>query len=128
MVVDQAPFQQIVGIFETSYLVDIRNRTTNSIIDTVAVVLAHLQENYGQLMPHKILKQGNNENKTVYNPRNSIAAVFSLIKEILEFADITWISYTQSQAINIAYIILHRTGKFGLSICEWSLMQTVQKK
>ena len=36
-------------------------------------------------------------------------------------------SYTQSQAIHIAYIILHRTGKFGLAICEWNRMPAVQK-
>ena len=54
--VKKSPVQQIVATFEESYLVDIRNRTGNSINYTVADVITHLQEKYGQLMPHKLLK------------------------------------------------------------------------
>ena len=49
--VEQAHVQKIVGTVEKKYLADIRNRTTNSINDTVAGILTHLQDNYGQLMP-----------------------------------------------------------------------------
>ena len=65
--------------------------------------------------------------KNVYSPRDLIATVLSSFKELLEFSDITGTSYTQFQAINIAYIILHRTGKFGLAIFEWNRIPAVQK-
>ena len=52
--------------------------------------------------------------------------MFSSVKEILEFANTTGTSYTQSQAINIAFVILHRTGTFGLAICECNHMPEVQ--
>ena len=29
--------------------------------------------------------------------------------------------------MNIAYVIIHRTGKFGLKIREWNCMKTVQR-
>ena len=100
--VDKSPVQQIVATVKEAYLLDIRNRTTNLINDTMSGVLTHLQENYGQLMPHKILEQEDIVKKTNYNPRDPIAIVFSAVKEILEFADITGTSYTQLQAFNIS--------------------------
>ena len=106
---------------------DIRNRTTKSINDTVAGVLMHLQDNCGQLMPHDLLEREDIVKKTINNPRDPIAAVFSTVKELLKFDDITGTSYTQIQAVNIAYIILHRLGKFGLAIRKWNLMPAVQK-
>ena len=54
---EQALVQKIIGTVEASHLADIRNRTTNSINNTVAVVLTHMQENYGQLIPHELLEQ-----------------------------------------------------------------------
>ena len=107
-------------MFETAYLADIRNRTTNFINNTGAGVLTHLQENYIQLMPHDLLKWEEIIKKYIYNPHNPIAAMFSAVEELLKFADITGSSYTQLQAINIAYVILHLTGKFGLAISEWN--------
>ena len=125
--VEQALVQQIFGTFDAAYLSNIYNRPMKSIKDTVVGVLTHLQENYGQLMPHEILEQEDIAKKTIYNPHNPIATMFSAVRGILEFADIKGTSYTQLQAVNIAYIILHRTGKSGLAICEWNCMPEVQK-
>ena len=54
--VEQTLIQKNITTVEETYLADIRNLTTNSIKDTVADVLTHLQDNYGQLIPHKILE------------------------------------------------------------------------
>ena len=115
---EQALMQQIVGKAEEVYLADIRNRTMNFISSNVAGVLMHLQENYGQLMPHELLEWEDIIKKTNYNPRDPITTVFSAVEELLEFADIPGASYTQLQAVIIAYVIIHSTGKFGLAICE----------
>ena len=56
---EQSLLQNIFGTAEEAYLADIRNRSTKSINDTVAGVLTHLQENYGQLMPHELLEREN---------------------------------------------------------------------
>ena len=116
--VEQALVQKIVGTAEADYLADIRNRTTNSINNTVAGILTHLKEKYGQLIPHELLEREDTAKKTIYNPRKTIVTVFSSVEELLKLSNITGTSYTQYQAINIAYVILHRTGKFGLAICE----------
>ena len=90
-------------------------------------MLTHLQDNYGQLMPHELLGHEDTVKKMIYNPRYPILAVFSDIEELLELSDITGTSYTKYQSVSIAYIILHRTGKFGLVIREWNRTTTVQR-
>ena len=70
--VEQALVQQIVGTLKESYLADICNRNTNSINNTVAGVLTHLQDNYGQLMPYELFEQEYIVKKTIYNPRDPL--------------------------------------------------------
>ena len=77
--VEQFLMQKKFGTFEEAYLADIRNRTTNSINETVAGVLTYLQDKYSQLMPHKLLEREDIVNKTIYNPRDPIATVFSTV-------------------------------------------------
>ena len=120
--VEQALVQQIVSTVKETNLADICNRTTNSINNTVAGLLTHLQENYGQLILHKLLEQEDIVKKTNYNQHNLIVTMFYAVKELLKFTDITRNSYTQLTSFNIDYVIIHRTGKFGLTICEWNCM------
>ena len=73
-------------------------------------------------MPHEILEREEIVNKTTYNSRDPLATVFYAVEGILEFANITWTSYNQLQAVNIDYASVHRTGKFDLDIFEWNFM------
>ena len=99
--VDQALVQKIVSTVEEMYLADIRNLTTKFINNTVADVLTPLQENYDQLMHRKHLKRKDIVKKMKYHTRDPIATVFSAVKELLEFSDITGTYYTQHQAVNM---------------------------
>ena len=49
----------------------------------MASVLTHLQENYGQLMPHELLEREDIVRETIYNQSNQITTVFSVVKELL---------------------------------------------
>ena len=93
-IVEQALVQKIVGTVEASYLLDLHNRTTNSINDTVAGILTHLKKNYGQLMLHDLLEREDIAKKKIYNPRDPITTVFSSVEKPLDFEDITRTSYT----------------------------------
>ena len=124
--VEQALVQQIVDTDEEAYLADICDHTKNAINNTVANMLTHLQENYEQLMPPELCERNDIFKKMIYHPRDLIATVLSSVKEILEFSDITGTSYTHLQAVNTAYAIIHRTGKFRLEIHEWNCTKTVQ--
>ena len=87
--VEQALVQQIVGTVKEEYLADIRNKTTDSINDTVSGVLTQLQENYGQLMPHELLEWEDITNKKNYNPREPVVTMLSAVEELFEVTDIT---------------------------------------
>ena len=76
-------------------------------------------------MPHELLEREDIVKKTNYNPRDLITTVFSAFEKLVEFSDITGTSYTQLQAVNISHVIIHRTGKFGLTIREWNCMPAI---
>ena len=124
---EQALVQEIVATVEGAYLTDICNRTTNSINNTVAYALTRLQDNYGQLMPQELLEHKDIVKKTTYHPWDPTTAVFYVVEELLKFTNITGTSYTQIQDVNIANVIIHRTGKFELAIHKWIRMTTFQK-
>ena len=124
--VEQYPVQQIDATSKEEHLTDIRNQMMNYINNAVADVLTHLQEKCGQLIPHELLESKAIAKKTMYYPRYLIATTIFAIEELLDFANITGTSYTQNQAVNIAYAIIHRTIEFGLEICKWNQMPTVQ--
>ena len=108
--VKQSLVQHIVSKFEEAYLTNIRNRTTNLINDTVSDLLPYLQDNYRQLMPHELLKCKVIVKKMSYHLRELITTVFSAVEELTKFSNITRTSYTQHQAVNISYVMIHRTG------------------
>ena len=126
-VVEQALVQKIVSTVEEAYLMYICNRTTNSINGTTVDLLTRLQDNYGQLMPHELPECEDIVKKMIYNPRYPIATIFSAVEGLLDIDNITGTSYIQDQAVNIAYVIIHGTGKFGLVIHEWNRMTTVHR-
>ena len=78
-------------------------------------------------MPHELLKLKDTVKKTIYHPHDPIASVFSVVEEILDLAYITCTSYTQHQAINLAYVIIHSTVNLSSEICECNCMPDTKK-
>ena len=78
-------------------------------------------------MPQELLKRKEIVKKTRYYPRDPITTVFSAVRELLKFSDITGTSYTQNQAVKIAYVIINKAVKFGLEIRKWNRMLIFQK-
>ena len=57
--------QKIINSLEEAYLLDIRNRISNSITVKIAEPLTRLRENYGQLIPREHLeREGMTTNKS----------------------------------------------------------------
>ena len=90
-------------------------------------MLTNLQENCSKLMPHNLMEGEDIVKNTTYHPQDLITTVFSTVEELLKFFYITGTLYTQLQAVNITYVNIHRTGKFGLAIFKWNRMTTVNK-
>ena len=90
-------------------------------------VIRHLKEKYGKIITQELFEYKDTTKKTSYHTRKPIATVFFAVEELLEFANITRIWYTQHQAFSIDFMIIHSTGKFTLSINEWNCIPTIQK-
>ena len=124
---EQALIQKIVATIDATYLEDVQDRTTNSINVSVSALLLHLQETYGTLMPHKFQKKEDEDKKTIYNPRDPIPSVFSVVDDLVELAALAATLLSRAQQVNIRYVILHKTGKFSHPFVEWNRKPVVDK-
>ena len=118
MGVEQAPIQKIVTTIDATYLEDVQDRTTNSINISVSALLVHLQETYGTLMPHEFQEKEEEAKRTIYNPCNSIASVFSVVDDLVKLSALAATPLSSAQQVNIRYVILHKTGKVSHPIVE----------
>ena len=124
---EQALIQKIAATIDATYLEDFRYRTTNSINISVSALILHLQETYGPLMPHELQEKEDEAKKTVYNPRDPIASVFSVVDDLVGLAALSATPISLLQQVNIGYIILHKTGNFSQPIIEWNWKPVVDK-
>ena len=125
--VDQALRQQIATAIEPQYLEAIRNTTTGRIALPVRDILRHLYSVYGRVTPQKLQDRESAVRQMVYDPVNPIDGIFTAIDELVQYADAANTPYTQAQIINLAYIIVNRTGHFRRWILSWNERDPVQK-
>ena len=78
-------------------------------------------------MPHKLQKKKDEAKKTIYNPRDPIASVFSVVDDLVKLSALAATLISNAQQVNIGYVILHKTGKFSQPIVEWNRNLVVDK-
>ena len=125
--VDQALRQQIATAIELQYLEAIRNTATGRIALPVRDIIRHLYSVYGRVTPQKLQDRENAVRQMVYDPVNTIDGIFTAVDELVQYADAANSPYTQAQIINLAYIIVNRTGHFRRWILSWNERPQVQK-
>ena len=125
--IDQALRQQLATAIEPTYLEALRDPTTGRISMPVRDIIRHLYNVYGRVTPQKLQDRESMVRQMVYDPINPIDGIFSAVDELVHYADAANSAYTQAQIINIAYIILNRTGHFRRWILDWNAKPSVQK-
>ena len=78
-------------------------------------------------MPHEILSREESTKKTVYLTLEPISSVYTAVKELMGFSEITVTPYTYMLEIVIAYAILYRTVTFNITIQEWNRLPLANK-
>ena len=78
-------------------------------------------------MPHEFQEKEDEAKKTVYNPRDPIASVFSVVDDPVGIAALAATPISIAQQVNIGYVIIHKTGKFLQPILEWNRKPVVNK-
>ena len=120
MGVEQDLIKHIVADLDKAYIVDVMDRTTNYINTPVSDLLNYVQVTYGQLIPHRLLKQEDVANSTTYYRCGIIVIIYDVVEKLLEFSELPGTPISQAKSIKIAYVIIHKTEQFSLAICEWN--------
>ena len=126
--VERALRQQIVSAIEDAYLLAIRNRVTNTISMTVHEIMHnHLYPKYGRINPKKLYEQQQRVQEMHYDVLSPPDVVFQAVEDLCDYAEAANCPFNQKQAVNIAYIIFNRTGRFKDGVREW-IRRPVQQK
>ena len=118
--VGQALRQQIVRAVDESYLLPLHNRQTNTILVPIFQVIRFLFVNHGKVTPSKLMEEELQVKSYVYIPAQPIDVLFNKIEDLLDLSVAAQSDYTVQQLINIAYVIINKTGKFGEFIRKWN--------
>ena len=126
--VEAALRQQIVAAIDDQYLASIRSTQSNAINMSVHEILStHLYPLYGDIDPEKLQQQESTVRSMVYDPTEAPDVVYQAIDNLMTMGSAGHAPYTSSQAVNMAYIILSKTGKFETSLREWIRKPQVDK-
>jgi len=117
--VEQALKQQIITAIEDTFLTPLRNRQTNTIDVTIPVILDYLYTNHGKVSPAMLQEEERAVKEMVYDTTHPIDIIFNKVEDLLDLSVAANADFTAQQLINIAYVIINRTGKYQTYIREW---------
>jgi len=118
--VEQALRQQLVKAVDESYLIALHNRQTNTIIVPINQILQFLFSIHGKVSAAKLMDAELLVRQTVFHPTHPIDVIFNKVEDLLDLSIAAQADYTSQQLINIAYVIINKTGKFSNDIREWN--------
>ncbi len=126
--VDAALRQQIVAAIDDQYLSAIRNSTTNSITRPVyEIIFDHLYETYGEIDIDTLDEHAHRVRTMNYDAAQPINDVFTAVDDLLDVAVAADAPYSAKQAINFAYGILKRNGRFVDALTKWEAKTPQQR-
>lgn len=125
--VEQALRQQIVKAVGDAYLTALRNRQTNTIDGTIPVILDYLFSNHGRVTPAMLHHEEKLVKEMHYDPAHPIDVIFNKVEDLSDLSSAARADFTEQQLINIAYVIINKTGKYQAYIREWSRLQAAQQ-
>ena len=120
--------QQIVSAVDEQYLIAIRNRQTNAITEPVhGIIMDHLYAIYGDIDPQKLQEEEEKVKQLVYDVSLPPDTVYMAIEDLMDMGEASNAPFTQRQAVNMAYNIISRTGRFTENIREWLRRPIIQQ-
>ena len=125
--VENALRQQIVEAIENRWLQSLRNNITNAISMPVYEIIAFLFRMHGKITPTELQQRLTTVSAMVYDPVQPIDDVFDAIQEIADLAQVAGVPFTNLQMVNMAYVIINNTRKFGKYIVEWNHLPPMQR-
>ena len=125
--VEQALCQQITTAIESQYLEAFRDVNIGRITLPISDLICQLYQMYGKVTPQKLQDKEDKVRQMAYDPVNPIDGIFTAINELVHYSTAANAPYTQSQTINMAYLLLNKTGVFRRWILDWNAQPPAQK-
>ena len=125
--VENAIRQQIVKAVPDGYLTALRNRQTNTIDGSIPVIMDYLFSNHGRVTPAMLHAEEKEVKEMFYDPAHPIDVIFNKVEDLSDLSAAARADFTEQQLINIAYVIITKTGKYQHYIREWSRLQPAQQ-
>ena len=125
--VENALKQQIVAAVEPQYLQAMRDPVTGKLKGTIAEMIKHLLDVYGQVTPQTLFEQEQKVQQMIYDPQHPIDGVYTAIDELVNYSEAARVPYSQAQCINLGYRIINRTGMFQRWILDWNSRPQAQR-
>jgi hypothetical protein len=116
--VDSALKQQLIGTVDRLYLRMLQHCHTGFANVTSCQLIRHLLRTYGNITPTD-LAHNDQKFRAAYEPAQPMEALFSQIKDAMDFADAGNSPYIAAQVVTNAYAIMFNTGLFPEACREW---------
>ena len=118
--VEAALRQQINEAIESSYLQRIRNRQTNAITMPVSDIFhLHLFQNYGEVDSFKLEQEREKVMQMTYDRAYPPDTVYETVEDLMDMAAASGVPFTQRQAVNMAIVVINKTGLFREDMRRW---------
>ena len=125
--VETAIRQQIVKAVPDGFLTALRNRQTNTIDGSIPVIMYYLFSNHGRVTPAMLQAEEKAVKEMFNDPAHPIDVIFNKVEDLSNLSSAARANFTEQQLINIAYVIINKTGKYQQYIREWSRLPADQQ-
>ena len=112
---------QIIEAIEATYLDGLRSTLTNTINQSIYVVLQYLFSTYGRITPSDLTDYEDAIKKTIYNPAEPIINLYNTLQKFFDCTEHQGLPYSEQQKVQVGYNIMQRTGVFQSAIEAWIL-------
>ena len=125
--IERTLIQQIKEAIEPEYIEGLVNEETGLVVGTIPEIMAYLFETYGNISPTVLNEKREEMLSYTYDNTKPIDLLFTAINKYAGIADSAGSPETPSQLINIALIILSRSGVFSHDIRMWHAKPSQEK-
>ena len=114
--------QQLLGSLEEKYFKGQRQAYINYANRTLVVLIQHLYDDHGTISPMDI-EESEQKMKQEWSLLDQMVNLFEQIEEVVEFAEAANTPIPGGKVVNIAFLLILRTGGMEKACEQWKDMQ-----
>ena len=115
---------QIIKAIDETYTRPLRDTTTDMITSSITAIFTFLQATYGKLSPSQLKQRENAVDDLIFDPSTNVDTVFNKIEDFQALCTLIGRDKTDSQLVDMAYLVFQKTGIFQHSLKDWNNKST----